>query len=141
MSKLKNTHVNTLMEKITNEKRLNTEIAYLKEANKLTTKEISDTHHTFGDLYNHRMALNVAVTKAIKIIGRPDIYTYKSLKHHDDSMFEGMFIVVIESPIGQISYHYDTEHWNKFNIAIVPNAETYDGHTPNDTIERLIKLL
>ena len=127
-----------------NQERLNQEIANLKKEGRLSTKGISDTYHTFGDLYDHRMAFNVALTRAIDLFKRDDSFdlqTYKSLKHHDGTMFEGMFIVVIESPIGQISYHYNLEHWDKFKIDVLEKSLPYDGHTPADTIDRLLRLL
>lgn len=127
-------------EKNANAERLNKEISELKEYGKLRTKDLSDTYHTFGDLYDHRMAFNVALVNAIQLLNRDDLYAYKTLKHHDDTMFEGMFIVVIESRHGQISYHYNLEHWNKFEVSAIDKANEYDGHTPADTIERLIKL-
>lgn len=121
-------------------KRLNEEIKRLKANGHLITKDISDTYHTFGELYDHRMAFNIALCNAINLLKREDTYCYKSLLHSDGTMFEGMFIVVIESPFGQISYHYNLEHWDKFNIPEYPKALEYDGHTPNDTYERLLKL-
>jgi len=126
---------------ISHESRINSEIKQLKGQKLLNTKFISDTYHTFGDLYNHRMAFNVALTRAINLLCREDLYAYKSLKHSDGTMFEGMFIVVIESPLGQISYHYNMDRWNNFALPVYPNALEYDGHTPEDTVERLMHLL
>jgi len=123
-----------------NAERINAEIKELKSKGELRSKDISDSYHTFGELYDHRMAFNSALCSAIRLLKREDVYCYKSLKHHDDTMFDGMFIVVIESPYGQISYHYNMEHWDKFPIAEFVKAQTYDGHTPADTIKRLIKL-
>lgn len=129
------------MERLANTERLNKEIADLKNADMLNTKDLSDTYHTFDELYNHRMAFNVALTQVINLLGRTDLYAYKSLSHHDGTMFDGMFIVVIESPVGQISYHYDLWNFDKFQIPTLEKALEYDGHTPKDTIERLLKLL
>lgn len=125
---------------MTNAERLNIEIADLKKKGELKTKDISDTYHTIGDLYNHRMAFNIALCNSIQLLKRKDLYCYKSLQHHDGTMFEGMFILVIETPYGQISYHYNLEHWNKANVDVYEKALTYDGHTPQDTYERLLKL-
>lgn len=128
------------LESMINEERINREISELKKDGKLTTKDISDTYHTFGDLYDHRMAFNVALTKAINLVKKDGLYAYKSMKHHDGTMFEGMFIVVIESKFGQISYHYNLDRWNNFDLPVYDEALEYDGHTPADTIERLLKL-
>jgi len=87
------------------------------------------------------MAFNVALTRALNLLKLENVHAYKSLKHHDETMFEGMFIVVIESHLGQISYHYNLEHWEKFNLPVLEKSLTYDGHTPEDTIDRLLRLL
>lgn len=101
--------------------------------------EISDGYHTMHELYQHRMALNVALFHAW------DILCYNVMKsklHHDGTMLEGYFIVAVEfGLLGQISYHYDLKHWDKFKIKEVERIPyEYDGHTSQDVIERLIKL-
>lgn len=134
-----------------NTSKLNAEIAALKRDGLVVTKDISDTYHTIGELYEHRMALTAALVHYIKFAKEIsydgeestdlEVEVYKSWKHHDDTMFDGMFIVVIEdSHVGQISYHYNAEHWNKFDIPEKAKANKYDGHTPKDTIERLLAL-
>lgn len=135
------------------EEKLNGLIVALKEEKVIETSNITDKWHTFGDLYNHRMAFTIALCNAINLLnidkllieGRedPKVYCYKSKRHHNnekDPMFEGSFIVVIESPGGQISYHYDLEEWDKFKVEERYEPNPYDGHTPDDTIVRLINL-
>lgn len=96
--------------------------------------DISDGYHTFNELYDHRAALTAALFKSL-----PSDMVYKSKKHHDGTMYDGMFIVGANLPdIGAISYHYDLDPWwDVFNIREVENAPEWDGHTPNDVIERL----
>ena len=96
--------------------------------------DISDGYHTFNELYDHRAALTAALFKSL-----PSDMVYKSKKHHDGTMYDGMFIVGANLPgIGAISYHYDLDPWwDIFNIREVENAPEWDGHTPNDVIERL----
>lgn len=96
--------------------------------------DISDGYHTFNELYDHRAALTAALFKSL-----PSDTVYKSKKHHDGTMYDGMFIVGANLPgIGEISYHYDLDPWwDVFNIREVENAPEWDGHTPNDVIERL----
>lgn len=98
--------------------------------------EISDGYHTFHELYQHRRALNVALFHAYAE------HCIKSRKHFDGTMFEGgYFIVMMTHPIvGQISYHYQLKHWDEFRIPEVELAPKHDGHTPQDTIERLLRL-
>ena len=97
--------------------------------------DISDGYHTFNELYDHRAALTAALFKTL-----PSEYVYKSKKHHDGTMYDGMFIACAKLPGvgGWISYHYDIDPWwNVFNIREVDRALKWDGHTPNDVIERL----
>lgn len=135
------------------EEKLNGLIVALKEEKVIETSNITDKWHTFGDLYNHRMAFTIALCNAINLLNKAHrlivdkevlgIYCYKSKRHHNNEknpMFEGSFIVVIESPQGQISYHYDLEEWDKFKIEERYEPNPYDGHTPDDTIIRLINL-
>ena len=127
------------------EETLNEHIKVLKKEKLISTKNISDTYHTIGDLYEHRMAFTIALANTLEYFeqtdgNESDVYCYKSWKHHDGTMFDGMFVVVFETPYGQISYHYNKEHWDKFHINEYEQALEYDGHTPQDTIERLIKL-
>lgn len=101
-------------------------------------EEVGDGYHTMHELYQHRMALNIALFKTWhEYIGK----IMRSRKHADGSMFEGYFIVMAITPAGQISYHYLLKHWDKFDF--LPEAErapTWDGHSSLDVMERLMKL-
>lgn len=92
----------------------------------------SDGYHTFDELYHHRAVLFSMICNQNKD------KAWKSLKHFDGTMYDGMFIVGIESPYGQITYHYDVEpYWNMFNVKEVENAPEWDNSTPNDCIDRM----
>jgi hypothetical protein len=53
-------------------------------------------------------------------------------------MYDGMFIVGIETEQGQATYHYDIEpYWDIFKVKELEKAPKYDGHTPSDAIERI----
>lgn len=99
-----------------------------------STKDISDKWHTFGDLYYHRMILTYMVLK-----NYPSL-SWKSKQHHDGTMFDDSFIVGIDTPKGQYSYHYDLKYWDLFDIKELDKAPVYDGHKPED-ISRLLSLL
>lgn len=105
------------------------------------TDNISDGYHTFGELYDHRRALTVALFRAINEMCGPDApEVWHSKQHHpDDSpIFEGYFIVGANLPNGQVSYHYKLHHWDKFdNVEELEHAPKWDGHTPELTITRL----
>jgi len=96
--------------------------------------DISDGSHTFNELYEHRMVLFSIVC---------DFYSplaWKSWKHHDGTMYEDYFIVGIDTPKGQYSYHYHKDNWNKFNVVEKEYAPEWDGHKPSD-IYRLYSLI
>lgn len=97
--------------------------------------DTSDGYHTFNELYHHRAVLFSVIVKAF-----PDL-AWKSKKHHDGTMYDGMFIVGIETPRGQATYHYDIEpYWNMFRCPELERAPEWDGHTPEEAINRIGKL-
>ena len=93
----------------------------------------SDGYHTFNELYHHRALLFAVVCHNYKDL------CWKSKKHHDGSMYDGMFIVGILTPNGQATYHYDIEpYWDLFNgITELEKAPIWDGHSPEDAINRI----
>lgn len=92
----------------------------------------SDGYHTFNELYHHRAVLfsvicNIFPEKA-----------WKSKLHDTGDMFEGMFIVGIETEQGQATYHYDIEpYWDMFNVKELEKAPKWDGHSPDEAISRI----
>jgi hypothetical protein len=96
---------------------------------------LSDGYHTFNELYHHRAVLFAMICNQ-----NPNI-AWKSKQHSDGTMFENMFIVGINTPYGQATYHYDTEpYWNYFKVEELKNAPVWDGHTPAQAIERILKM-
>lgn len=96
----------------------------------------SDGHHTFDELYHHRAVLFSAVCYAYKD------KAWRSKKHHDGTMFgDDWFIVGVETPAGQYSYHYRiSKCWCLFNFCQTDDfAPEWDGHQPND-VDRLLSL-
>lgn len=95
--------------------------------------EISDGYHTFNELYHHRAVLfSIICNQNNKI-------AWKSPKHSDGTMYEGMFIVGINTPFGQATYHYDINpYWNYFDVPMLEKAPEWDGHTPKEAIDRLL---
>ena len=66
---------------------------------------------------------------------------WKSKLHDTGDMFEGMFIVGIETPNGPATYHYDIEpYWDMFKVKELERAPKWDGHTPTDAIQRMSML-
>lgn len=98
--------------------------------------ETSDGYHTFNELYHHRALLFSVIVR-----NYPEL-CWKSKKHHAGDMYEGMFIVGINTPDGQASYHYDIEpYWDMFECEELEFAPEWDGHTPGNAIERIGKLM
>lgn len=96
----------------------------------------SDGYHTFNELYHHRAVLFSVIVKNFAT------RAWKSKLHADGTMYEGMFIVGIETPDGQATYHYDVEpYWHLFRCKEVERAPEWDGHTPDQAIERIGKLV
>ena len=98
------------------------------------TGETSDGYHTFNELYHHRAVLFSVICRFF-----PE-RAWKSRKHHDGSMYDGMFIAGIETDDGQATYHYDEKYWNIFPVKELDHAPEWDGHTPQEAIERIGKL-
>lgn len=96
------------------------------------TGATSDGYHTFDELYHHRAVLFSVIVATFP--GR----SWKSLHHHDGTMYDGMFIVGIDTPAGPATYHYDVEpYWDMFPCRVLDRAPEWDGHTPDDAIERI----
>lgn len=96
----------------------------------------SDGYHTFQDLYRHRVALFIALCRLT------DLPCWRSWRHFDGSQFEGWFIMGIGTRRGQqITYHLPADKWGETEFAVTrQRAPRWDGHTPEDVIERLGKL-
>lgn len=97
--------------------------------------ETSDGYHTFDELYHHR-----AVLFSVIVCDHREL-AWKAKKHHDGTMYDGMFIVGIETPKGQATYHYDIDpYWAMFDCEEREFAPEWDGHTPDDAISRIAEL-
>ena len=97
--------------------------------------DVSDGYHTFNELYHHRAVLFSVICNTFKD------KAWKSKKHDTGDMFDGMFIVGIETPQGQATYHYDINpYWDMFKVKELPNAPKWDGHTPEEAIRRISML-
>lgn len=94
--------------------------------------DFSDGYHTFNELYHHRAVLFSVICNMF-----PE-KAWKSKLHDTGDMFDGMFIVGIETEQGQATYHYDIEpYWDMFKVKELEKAPKWDGHTPSDAIYRI----
>ena len=97
--------------------------------------EVSDGFHTFNELYHHRAVLFSVICNSM-----PE-KAWKSKLHNTGDMFPGMIVVRIITPEGYATYHFDIEpYWDMFNVQELTMAPEWDGHTPEDAINRISKL-
>lgn len=96
--------------------------------------EFSDGYHTFNELYYHRMVLFAALINLF-----PE-RAWKAKKHDDGTMYDDMFIVGINTDWGQATYHYDLRFWHWFECQNLESAPEFDGHTPEDALQRIYDL-
>lgn len=96
------------------------------------TGDTSDGYHTFNELYHHRAVLFSVICNA-----RPNT-AWKAKKHYDGTMYDRMFIVGIQTPEGQATYHYDVDpYWDMFRVKELDVAPEWDGHSPAQAIARI----
>lgn len=117
---------------------INAVIASMKDAKILNTKKVSDKWHTFGELYIQRLYLFSIICSQNRDIA------WKSKSHFDeqnDPMFDGDFIVGLNTAEGPASYHFKMEFWDLFDVQEIPNAPRYDGYTPQQALERFRSII
>jgi len=118
--------------------KINEMIMKYKLDSNFSSKEISDGHHTFRELYHHRIVMFATICNLFSDI------SWKSKKHYDeenDPMYNGSFIVGINTPDGMATYHIKLEYWDMFNIPEIDRAPKYDGeYSSDDVIKRIYSL-
>lgn len=117
--------------------------------------EIGDGYHTMKELYDYRMAYNAMFVNEMhklermreKHLGQEPIFKpSKSWKHSDGEWCFGKekewFIVSFKTPYGIVSNHYKAKYFHLFDIPETEkSAFEYDGHTPADALERMIRYM
>jgi hypothetical protein len=109
-----------------------------------------DGYHTFGELYEHRIAIFITLCKLLKrqenAVLPPshpdDSFVWRSKLHSDGTAWEDWFVLGIGIEKGeQITYHLPMSKWDETNFASDrEKAPEWDDHTPPDVLERLKKL-
>ena len=96
-------------------------------------EELSDGYHTFNELYDFSREYNAA------LVNTGVWKSHKSYRHHNGELCfgGGWFIVMIDTPFGQISNHYETKYWDEFHCEEKEVADEWDGHTEKDVLNRL----
>jgi hypothetical protein len=98
------------------------------------TSEVSDGYHTFGELYEHRCLLFLAVMKA-----HPGL-SWRSRLHDDGSREPGWWAGGMHLPTGDVSYHLPDGLWpllDSAGIATLERAPKWDGHNSAEVLKRL----
>lgn len=116
---------------------INNLILESKMYGEISTKEIFDGHHTFEELYKHRIILFCTLCNLL-----PEI-SWKSKKHFDeenDPMFDDSFIAGINTLKGIATYHIKLKYWKMFNVLELERAPKYDAYDSDDVIERVYSL-
>lgn len=98
----------------------------------------SDGFHTFDELYHHRTILFMLLLAELHPMGPRG---WKSWQHADGTMFDGFFIAGVDTPFGTATYHVKAEYYERFPAYRRERAPEFDGHTPEDTLERLEKMI
>jgi len=107
---------------------------------------VSDEYHTFGELYDHRVTLFIALCRSQEIINADwddfSVEVWKSKRHSDGELCFGtgnQFVLGIGKENGkQITYHIPIARWSECDFAKTLNkAPVFDGHTSEDVLERL----
>lgn len=94
-----------------------------------------DGYHTFGELYDHRIALWIAFCKFFGGV-------WRTKTHSDGSKIEDWFVLGLGQKSGfQITYHLPMKEWDRCGFAeTLDKAPEWDGHTSDDVLERLKRL-
>lgn len=103
----------------------------------ISSKDISDGHHTFGELYKNRIILFCTLCNLL-----PNI-SWKSKKHFDeenDPMFSDNFIAGINTPEGIATYHIKLKYWDLFDVPELEKAPKYDNYNNEEVLKRILSL-
>ncbi len=101
-----------------------------------------DGFHTFDELYEHRNRLFIELCSFLVLIGRNSVWAAKA--HSDGTMYEGYFVMGINTSAGsQITYHLPIKFFEEVKrfALIMDAAPVFDGHTSNDVLYRLSKIV
>jgi hypothetical protein len=124
--------------KMTSEQPINNLITNLAQKRAIDTNQISDGYHTFGELYEHRIVLWMALCRLCSELGDN---VWKSKLHSDGSSFDGWFVLGITNNLGQqMTYHLPNEYWDQCDFNVLDKSPEFDGHSSKDVLERIQNL-
>ena len=108
-----------------------------RENGMISTKEISDGHHTFGELYEQRSILFITICNSYSDL------SWKSRKHFDEEnypMFNDDFIAGINTPLGMATFHLKRKYWDMLQVPVLERAPQYDHYSSEDVMVRIYSL-
>lgn len=92
---------------------------------------VSDGYHTFNELYEHRHLL------FLHLVASNKKDAFKTWKDDKGELWEGWFILGLNTKHGQITYHLPERYWLDAEVVAIEHNSDYDGHTAQDVLERL----
>jgi len=104
---------------------------------KCNTNEVSDGYHTFGELYEHRIELWIALCRewTTKF---PKGHVWRSPLHSNGTSIEGWFVLGAGFEGDQMTYHLPLSRWSDCEFATERlMCPSFDGHTSADVLVRL----
>lgn len=98
---------------------------------------ISDGYHTFGELYEVRCILFVAVVQAHKKLA------WRASRNADGQKWDGWFVCGMQPQSGrQITFHLPDKFWGNLDGIETHDINPYfDGHSSSDVIKRLYEFI
>jgi len=95
----------------------------------------SDGFHSFDELYEHRIALFIALLHKT-VFDKSNNKCWKSRLNSDGTKWKGWIVAGIDKGI---TYHIPEKYWSKIKVPEIKRG-LWDGHTSKDVVERLLKL-
>lgn len=93
---------------------------------------VTDSYHSFQELYSHRIMLFICLMKQNKEV------SWKSRNHNDGSKIDNWFIAGMKLPSGDITYYIPDNFWELLSdINVLEKTPEWDGHTSEEVIRRL----
>lgn len=103
----------------------------LYEEGELSPKLIRDRHYAFWQLYECRTVMLELICNCLAY------KCFKTKKHFDGTMFNGDFILGIDTNLGVSTHHIKALYFDDFHVPEIDFSPKYDGYTPEDNLSRL----
>jgi len=125
---------------------INKQLANLSEEER---NNVSDWYHTFGELYEHRCVLYIALINfAYKYEEQFREFYYRKADHlqysstnlkRKDKQKTWIYFIKWKIYWKQVSYHLPIKYWDKLkNVTEQEKANKRDWHTSQDVLDRLL---